>query len=459
MGTQALAYFQDRYRDFRWESLAHRSAKSIRSVYRLVKDGVPAFYVKIYDPVSPAQKLFNRLCPRTLYEARMLESLRRSGIRVPAVAAHLTCKGASALVTEAVYPVRPLWDLNRAAQAAILLEIAVALLQNGFFYTDLHAGNVLLDMEGRPVLIDAYEIKPLARIRPRHIIELMAQVGGVYRLADNDLTAALARLVGQGQIAPLMGRIRQRSAAVHARRVGRWIRRALCEGSFSRQERVGAATALVNRRHAIDVRALMERVAHSDTPELLVGAEHYALHPFPRAGRLSEPHALQAWKGLLTLFFNEVACDEPVAAIVYRDRSSALITTGTQDLSDLGAWLRQVFMGMEYSQKRRCAAALGRTIGDLHARNIRHAELSCASLKVGQDPLRFIFLPSAGVRQRRDLSPAEKNADLARLALSLPIAVTRTLKLAFIKAYADAAGEDLRRAAAQACASPASGRR
>lgn len=449
MGTQALAYFKDRYRDYTWEPLANRSSTSIRSVYRLVKDGVPAFYIKIYDPAAPAQKLINRLRPRTLHEARMLERLRRSGMRVPGVAAHLRCGPSSALVTAAVEPVRQLWDLDRGAQASILLDMAVALLQNGFFYTDLHAGNVLLDKDSRPVLIDAYEIKPLDRIRPRHVIELISQVQSVYGLGDTDLGAALARLPGQpGDTAHLIGRIKQRSAELHARRVGRWIRRSLSAGSFSRRERGNAYTALVNRRFAVDIPAALTRLAPADNPAPVVVGEHtYTFYPFARVGWLSTPGAIQAWKGLLTLFFNMVPCVEPAAAIVRKDRSSALITTRAHDVPDLDAWLRRGFKAMEYPEKRRCATALGRIIGDLHAKNIRHDGLVCSCLAFGQDPLRVFFLPSTGVRQRRGLSPEERVRALTRFDRSLPVAVGRTLKLAFIKAYAQATGDDLRQVA------------
>jgi len=459
MSTQALASFQDRYRDYRWEPLGHRSEKSIRSVYRLVKDGVPAFYIKIYDPVTPVQKLVNRLRPRTLYEARMLERLRRSGILVPGVEAHLRFGGASALVTEAVHPARALWDEDRPSQASILLDMAVALLQKGFFYTDLHAGNVLLDQASRPVLIDVYEIKPLDRIRPRHIIELISQVGSVYPLTEKDLTAALARLPGHGEKAHLIGRIKARSAELHARRVGRWIRRALSDGSFSRLERGDAYTALVNRRFTVDISILIDRIEPADRPgRVLAGGQTFTRHIFDRAGWLTEPRAIQGWKGLLTLFFNMVPCVEPVAAIVCKDRRSVLITTSEEDFPDLDAWLRFQFAGLDYPQKRRCADALGTAIGGLHAKNIRHAELTCSRIKVGQDPLRFIFLPSASITQRRGLTPGERWAALTQLDLSLPVAVRRTLKLAFIKAYAAAVGDDPRRVA-QVCPSRSGGGR
>jgi len=455
MGTQALTYFQDRYRDCQWEPLSHRSSTSIRSVYRLVRDGLPVYYIKIYDPATPMQRLVNRLRPRTLHEVRMLERLRRSGIRVPGVAAHLRCGPSSALVTAAVEPVRQLWDLDRGAQASVLLDMAVALLQKGFFYTDLHAGNVLLDQDNRPVLIDAYEIRPLARIRPRHVIELISQVQSVYGLGDTDLDAALARLPGQpGDRAHLICRIKRRSAELHARRVGRWIRRSLSSGSFSRRERGNAYTALVNRRFPIDIPAVLAGLASTDHPAPVLAGQHaYTLSPFARSGWSSTPGALQAWKGLLTLFFNDVPCATPVAAVVRKDRSSVLITTGDHDLPTLEAWLHSGFEEMGHQEKLRCAAMLGRIIGDLHAKHIRHAGLVCSGLALGQDPLRCLFLPSSGVRQRRGLSTGERVRALTRFGRSLPVTVGRTLKLAFLKAYAEATGDDLRRLARGASAS------
>lgn len=449
MGTQALTYFKDRYRDYAWEPLGNRSSTSIRSVYRLVRDGVPAFYIKIYDPATCMQKLVNRLRPRTLHEARMLEHLRRSGMRVPGVAAHLRCGPSSALVTEAVEPVRRLWDLDRGAQASILLDMAVALLQKGFFYTDLHAGNVLLDQDSRPVLIDAYEIKPLARIRRRHVIELISQVQSVYGLGDRDVGAALARLPGQpGDTARLIGRIKRRAAELHARRVRRWIRRSLSDGSFSRRERGDGYTALVNRRFAVDIPGALAGLAPANHPSPVVAGEHaYSFYPFARVGWWTTPGAIQAWKGLLTLVFNMVPCVEPVAAVVRNDRSSALITAPAHDVPDLEAWLRRGFESMEYPEKRRCAAALGGIIGNLHAKNIHHDGLVCSRLALGLDPLRVVFLPSAGVRQRRSLSLEERLRALTRFDQSLPVAVGRTLKLAFLKAYAQATGDDLRQVA------------
>ena len=150
---------------------------------------------------------------------------------------------------------------------------------------------------------------------------------------------------------------------------------------------------------------------------------------------------------MLTLYFNAIPCVEPVAAIVRRDRSSVLISTSAHDLPDLEAWLQARFAGMQYSEKRFFAATLGTTVGRMHARNIRHAELVCSLIKVGQDPLRFIFLPSFGVRQRRSLACRERWSALIRLERSLPVPLGRTLKLVFLKAYAAAAGDDYRRVA------------
>lgn len=467
MSSPGLVYFKDRYPDYHWEPLAHRSEKSIRSVYRLIKDGKPALYIKIYDPHSLVQKAINRLRPRTLYEARILKRLQGAGIRVPEVQAHLTCGGATALVTEAIEPARPLWELDPASQAAVLTDMAEALLNKRFSYSDLHVGNVLMDDAGRAVLIDVYEVRPLARVRTRHVVELLSQVDGVFDLSQQDLAVAIGRVSGSWDPARLVSRIKALSAKERALRVGRWIRRSLRPGSFSRQERTSMYTAMVNRRYDIDIPDLMARIELANltlnqacrTEVITHGAQTYAVQSFPRAGWFSKPLAVQAWKGLLTLFFNAIPCVEPVAVVVRKDRRSVLITTSTADLPDLEGLLRQGLGRMDYAEKCRLATALGGAIARLHAKNIRCSALSSAHIKVAEGPLRFIFLPLDYVQERSCLSQTQRWAALAHLARSLPVELSSQLGLRFIKAYAAVTGDDPRQVMQGCAAVPGGARR
>ena len=181
----------------------------------------------------------------------MYKALQHIGLRVPDVYTHLTYRDASALVTHAITQVHELAECDRGRHAAILLDMAVVLLQTGFTHTDLHAGNVLLDYAFRPVLIDVYEVRPLTRIKPRHIFGLFSQVESSFGLTRQDLASALARIPGQGDLTYLIDRIKSQAATMHAQRVRRWIRRSLREGSFSRQVDSGGYTAWVNRRYPL----------------------------------------------------------------------------------------------------------------------------------------------------------------------------------------------------------------
>mgnify|MGYP002683008875 CR=1 FL=1 len=118
-----------------WELVSERS---VRSIYRLVRQGEVEYYVKIYSPRTFAEKLRNILYPRTLHEARMLARLRNSGLPAPAVNNHVRAGSESALVTRAVFPAKALYEEKREKQIEIMLDMSVRLLNEGYCLSLIH---------------------------------------------------------------------------------------------------------------------------------------------------------------------------------------------------------------------------------------------------------------------------------------------------------------------------------
>ena len=445
--------FRSLYSDHQWELVQARSERSIRSVYRLVKGGTPAFYIKIYAPQSPLQKLGNLIKPRTLTEAKMLRSLKAAGIPVPEVHAHVIHGCASALVTKAVDPARGLAEVEEARQAAIMLDMAVLLLQKGYAHTDMHHGNIILDSKGQPCIIDAYEIVRKRKIKKVHVIDLLAQVDNVYHIPGGELAARLDRLPLAGDQRALIRRIKARSAAMRRLRVRRWVRRTLRQGSFARKKEAKDYTAFVNRRYALDLDDLIARhraqgASRSPSRGLQREATETCIDGFrvvsyPRAMPFSKPFAVRAWGGLLTLAFNSIPVPDPVAVVVFKDKHSILITEALREPS-LKTFLSQAYAGLDSRQKRELAAALGKDIGNIHASNICPANLTADSITVAQDPLKLTFLAVDQLKQRKTLTQRKRLAQLAKLFASISVPVSRSLRMTFMKAYARMLGDDVR---------------
>ncbi len=441
-------YLSSKYPGHTW-ILVHE--RSMRSVYRLERDGVPEYFVKIYDPSTLLETIRNFTRPRTLHEADMLARLRKCGVPVPGVHDHIRLGAASALVTRAIFPATPLHEAEPARQAAIMLDLAVALLNRGFFFTDMHAGNVVLDREGRACLLDAYEISPVRRITGHHVTALFAQILNSHDITDEGLGHALGMLEGDYGTPAFAGEIRIKALGLRRRYVKKRVRRSMRDGSFSREIRGDAYTAYVRRNGPLDLDEVLTRhhVNIANRTDILKYQEKtqlstvgdYCVKTYKRPRPLCAPYAVRSWKGLLTLYFNHVCVAEPGAVAVFRDRSSVLVT-GMLREPDLDEVLSTDYADLPVRDRRKMAAALGRMIGYLHSFNVYHSDLKACNIKVGRAPLRFYLLDTDRVEQARTIARSRRLRNLVQINTSIPVRVSRCCRMAFLKAYTAYTGED-----------------
>ncbi len=441
-------YISARYPGFRWEPVSLRSA---RSVYRLMRQDRIEYYVKICSPKNPIYKLLNLIRPKTRHEAAMLESLRATGIRVPEVQEHLTHLSGSALITRAVVPSRTLYEQPRETQVRIMLDMCTELINRGYHFTDMHAGNIILDGSDRPVLLDAYEITPLKGMSMDKAASLMAQAVNIYDISVEELEPYLARISGVRDIAALNGKIHALACAQGNARVRRWIARSFRDGSFTEVRRGPSRLAFVHRGYSPDLDALIS--AHRSN--VAQGRDLYKIQdktqlsrvgefciksykkPFP----LTEPYAKRSWKGLLTLLFNGIPVADPVALVLFRDSTSMLITKAL-DEPDLDELLARGYAGMAPSQRHALASALGGFIGTLHRKGIYHADLKACNIKATLDPVRFTLLDTDRVRQTLALDRDRRLKNLQQLNTTIPLEVSRAVRMAFLKSYGGQMRED-----------------
>jgi tRNA A-37 threonylcarbamoyl transferase component Bud32 len=439
-----------KYPDHRWELVSKRSN---RSIYRLLRGDAVEYYVKIYDPKSPLEKLRNRMKPRTLHEFRMLQQLQLSGLPVPEVKEHISIGNSTALLTRAVFPSKSLLEMKREDQIRIMLEMSVRLINHGYHFTDMHAGNIILDSRGKPYLVDAYEIIPCRKITLGRAAALLAQAGSDFHLSDEELDPYLLRVDGIKKIGMLRRKIRSLSLAFQKARVKRRVRRSFREGSFSLPLSTSSHRALVHRKYSPDLDGIIE--AHcanvskrrdlyklqEKTQLSRVGG--YCVKSYKKAWALMPPYARRSWKGLLTLLFNGVPVADPVAYVLLADGKSVLVTKAL-DHPDLDVFLWREYEQMTPARRHDVARALGLFIGNLHSRDIYHADLKACNIKVETDSLKFYLLDTDRVEQRWALSRGKKLRNLMQINTSIPRMVSRSVRMAFLEAYCSVTGYDAR---------------
>ncbi len=439
-----------KYPDHTWELVSERS---IRCIYRLLRNDSVEYYVKIYNPDTLLEKIRNFLSPRTLHEAYLLKQLQYSGIPVPEVKEHIHRKEASALITRAIFPAKGLHEVEKDAQIRIMLGMCVDLINHGYHFTDMHAGNIILDEKDTPFLVDAYEIIPCRRITPKNAASLLAQAANIYNLSGKDLDPYLSRIDAIADPGKLKRRIRSLSQSFRNARVKRWIRRSFREGSFSCIRDNGSYLAMVRRGLTLDLDSVMN--AHRANISLrnnvykfqdktqLSRVGDYCVKSYKETARLATPYAKRSWKGALTLLFNDIPVADPVALVLFRDRKSMLITKAL-DQPDLDVLIDSEYDRISPDDRQRTAKAFGSLIGALHKRKIYHADLKASNIKADLSGPNFFFLDTDRVEQRRTLSRRKRLKNLVQINTSIPLRVSRGDRMVFLEAYCAVTGDDPR---------------
>jgi tRNA A-37 threonylcarbamoyl transferase component Bud32 len=443
-----MEFIKSMYSDHLWELVQY---KRVRSVYVLSRWGRPELYVKIYHPDSLFQKLRNLVYPKTLREMRILERLRRAGLPVPEVVEHVRDGFDSALVTRAVYPATAVGGLPEERQIRIMLGTASSLLQNGFFYKDCHAGNVVLDESGEPVLVDAYAVSPLGRITEKAVVRLFSQIASAYRVPDAVLEAFLEELLPTADLSAVVRSIRERGLLARQRLVKRRVSRSLREGSFSQEIRTANYRAFMAKEHPVDLSSvILEHGQNLVSRSHILKFQHktqvsivrdLCVKSYARSKPFTAPYALRSWKGLLTLLFNRIPVAYPVAVVLGRDGMSILVT-GLVPGRDLNRALFHDYPSMAIKEKMEIARELGKLLGALHGYGIYHADLKASNIKLLKDPVRFVLLDTDRVCQGRCLSRKKRLRNLMQINNSIPRHVKKSVRMAFVRAYARMTGDD-----------------
>ncbi len=439
-----------RYMDYYWEPVTQRR---MRSVYRLVRQGHHTLYIKVYHPRSALQMLRNLLAPKTLKEARMLYVLARHGMKVPLVTNHLKIHTVSALVTRGIEGSMPLWRLDETSRVKVMLDMALSLLQRGFYHRDFHVGNIMIDEKGNSYLLDVYGVYKARKVKERHVVGMLSQILMAHSPADDVLTEDyLNGLPFVKHVQTVVEKARLRAEAKRKSWVRGNVRRSLRSGSFSDKVRTGEYFAFVRKGISLDLDKIM--ACHRDNMSRgvdilklqektqLSRVNGYCVKTYASPGPIARPYALRAWKGLLTLYFNAVPVPEPVAVVVFRDRSSMLIT-GFLDLATLDKILYHDYSDMENTDKVRMLKYLGRLVGQMHYLGIYHADLKACNFLVDADQ-RIFIVDTDRVTQSRAVTRRRRIKNLVQLNTSIPLGVPRSARMRFIWAYAEVMHEQPR---------------
>ncbi len=439
---------KSRFEEYIWNLVQY---KNVRSVYKLTKDDRPSLYIKIYHPTSLFQRLRNLIYPKTLKEARMLEKLKKSGIMVPDVVDQIRHRHVSALVTKAISPSKSLLDIPHTEQTNIMLDMAYSLLEKGFYYKDLHAGNLILDGSQRPILVDAYEIVSKHSIKNHDIIRLFAQVVSAYNISPDILTNYVRRLSSHEKSDKIATIIKEKALSNKRRRVKRLTRRTLRQGSFSEEISTDTYRAYIHEGNHIDLDDLISRhrqnilnntniLKYQDKTQLSI-VDNYCVKSYKKPRLIAKPYALRGWKGLLTLHFNNISVPSPGAVVIFKDRSSVLITKVIAE-PNIDRVLYHEYAHMDFKQKIDIARTLGKLIGYMHTINIYHADLKACNIKLSQPSMDFLFLDTDRVIQSRHISKSRRLKNLVQLNTSIPTHVSLGVRMTFIKAYTKMTGDD-----------------
>ena len=270
---------------------------------------------------------------------------------------------------------------------------------------------------------------------------------------EDDLIAACKRLGGGYDAAKLVREIRRKSFVMRLQFVRKRVRRSLRQGSFS-QERLGEGyRAYVRRGYALDLDDILHRheknirnkthVLKYQEKTQLSCVDDYCVKTYKPARLMCSPYALRSWKGLLTLYFNRVGVAEPVAVGVFEDKTSVLITRMLGH-PDLDVFLWEDYPGLPTNEKRNIATAFGQLLGYLHSFKIYHADLKACNIKINTDDMRFYFLDTDRIEQRRSISSANRLKNLVQINTSIPLHISRSQRMTFLKAYAAYTHDDPR---------------
>jgi tRNA A-37 threonylcarbamoyl transferase component Bud32 len=329
-------------------------------------------------------------------------------------------------LAEAVAEARSRGD--EAAALALVraaLEVVVQLHAHPWLHRDLHAGNLLLDEQGRLLIADLHSVWRVPVLTRRMRLENLARL--LFSLRDGlDLDRAPELLRGYAErrgedAAPLIPSALAALAAFERRYVEGRVRRCLTSSTLFAAERVPEGRVFHRREYALDVlradlaehaRWLAEggsRVLGSAPRSrvTLVGEGEAArvVKEYVPAGvaaalrqRLGAGRARSAWVGARRLAVLGLPTPEALALLERRDGTAVLVTRALRDARPLRQLAPELARERSPDRRAAVATALGHLVGRLARAGLRHADLSDKNVWIAS-------APSALPRDLRDAPP------------------------------------------------------
>ncbi len=429
-----------KFEGYSWDKV---KASVKRSVYHLTKQGYPGVYLKVFHPGDLFQRIRNLISPRTQKEADMLKELADSGIPVAEVLAHFCHGASSAIAVKEVENSRPLICFEKDFQEKILFSVTSDLLEHGFVHDDLHPGNILIDNKDHYIMIDCYEVKKKNSIRLSDRINSFAMTASVFGTSRSVIKTFLPDYDQR-----TISTIESSANNIRRRRIKRRIKRSLSDGSFSRIEKNGDYHAIVRRDETLELEEIINihrnnirtgsnlLKVQEKTQVSVVGA--YCVKNYKKSPMLLKPYALRAWKGSLILRFNGLRVAEPAACIIFKDKSSMLISKKLE-YPQLDRLLNSGRLNAQ--ENKNLAVSIGLTIGRMHLSGIFHADLKACNIFIDTDMNEALFIDTDRVTQLRHISREKRMRNLMQIGLSIPRAVAISAGRAMIDAYATQTGD------------------
>ncbi len=429
-----------KFEGYSWDKV---KASVRRSVYQLTKQGYPGVYLKIHHPGDFFQRIRNLISPRTQKEADMLKELADSGIPVAEVLAHFCHGASSAIAVKEVENSRPLICFEKDFQEKILFSVTSDLLEHGFVHDDLHPGNILIDKKYNYILIDCYEVKKKNGIRLSDTIKSFALAASVFGTSRSVIKTFLPN-----ELERTIALIASLAENIRRKRVKRRIKRSLLNRSFSRTEKNRDYHAIIRRDETLDLKEIINihrnnirtgsnlLKVQEKTQVSIVDA--YCVKIYKKSPMLLEPYALRSWKGSLILIFNGLRVAEPAACIIFKDKSSMLISKKLE-YPQLDRLLNSGRLNAQ--ENKNLAVSIGLTIGRMHLSGIFHADLKACNIFIDTDMNEALFIDTDRVTQLRHISREKRMRNLMQIGLSIPRAVAISAGRAMIDAYATQTGD------------------
>jgi len=430
-----------RFEGYSWEIV---KSSSKRSVYHLIREGYPGIYLKVCHPEGFFQRIRNLVFPRTRIEANMLNILASKGSAVAEVLGHFRCGASSAIAVREVEGNRLLISFERDFQERVLFSVTRDFLERGFVHHDLHPGNILIDKNSNYVLIDCYEVRNKSSVGVSNRVRSFASAAAVFGTS----MPALKTLIpdeSEGThraVVEMAGNIRRK-------RVERWIRRSLLDGSFSRIENNADYQAVVKREETPDLKKIIDihgknlskgsnLLKVQEKTQVSIAGE-YCVKSYKSSPLFLEPYARRSWKGSLVLMFNGFRVAEPVACIVFRDRSSMLVSRKL-DYPQLDRILDSG--GLTETERKTLAGTIGRTVGMMHMSGIFHADMKACNIFMDTERSEAVFIDTDRVVQSSRVSREKRLRNLMQIGLSIPRRVAMESGRDMIDAYAALTDDD-----------------